>query len=88
MLRPTQQQTSAFRYWWSVKIQSLESVEHFFQYGGRYARRLVIAQRRITYIDKQTVKFWAKDKRSGKIVQIRCSLKNFIDLWTQHILKR
>jgi len=30
MLRPTQQQTSAFRYWWSVKIQSLESVEHFF----------------------------------------------------------
>jgi hypothetical protein len=21
--------------WWSVKIQSLNSVEHFFQYGGR-----------------------------------------------------
>jgi hypothetical protein len=74
--------------WWSVKIQSLESVEHFFQYGGRYARRPVIAQRRITCIDKQTVKFWTKDKRSGKIVQIRCSLKNFIDLWAQHILKR
>ena len=74
--------------WWSVKIQSLESVEHFFQYGGRYARRPVIAQRRITYIDKQIVKFWAKDKRSGKIVQIPCSLKNFVDLWAQHILKR
>jgi hypothetical protein len=74
--------------WWSVKIQSLDSVEHFFQYGGRYARRPVIAQRRITYIDEQTVKFWAKDKRSGKVVQIQCSLKNFIDLWIQHILKR
>src|SRR6476619_5997636 len=27
--------------WWSVKIQSLDSVEHFFQYRGRYARRPV-----------------------------------------------
>lgn len=74
--------------WWSVKIQSLDSVEHFFQYGGRYARRPVIAQRRITDIDKQTVSFSAKDKYSRKIVQIRCSLENLIDLWAQHILKR
>jgi len=74
--------------WWSVKIKSIDSIEHFFQYSGRYARRPVIAQRRITYIDKQTVKFWAKDKRSGKIVQIRCSLESFIDLWVQHIPKR
>jgi len=74
--------------WWSVKIKTLDSIEHFFQYSGRYARRPVIAQRRITYIDKQMVKFWAKDKRSRKIVEIRCSLENFIDLWAQHILKR
>jgi hypothetical protein len=74
--------------WWSVKVQSLSSVEDFFQYGGRYARRPVIAQRRITYMDKEIVKFWIKDKRSGKIVQIQCFLKNFIDLWAQHILKR
>lgn len=74
--------------WWSVKIQTLDSVEHFFQYGGRYARRPVIAQRRITDIDKQTVSFSAKDKYSRKIVQIRCSLENLIDLWAQHILKR
>jgi hypothetical protein len=73
--------------WWSVKIQSLDSIEHFFQYGGRYARRPVIAQRRITDIDKQTVSFSAKDKYSHKIVQIRCSLENLIDLWAQHILK-
>lgn len=33
--------------WRSVKIRSLDSVEHFFQYGGRYARRPVIAQGRI-----------------------------------------
>jgi len=73
--------------WWCVKIQSLDSVEHFFQYGGRYARRPVIAQRRITEIDERTVEFSAKDKYSRKIVQIRCSLENLIDLWAQRILK-
>jgi Putative transposase len=76
--------------WWSVKIQSLDSVEHFFQYGGRYARRPVIAQSRITDLDldRQTVQFSAKDKYSGKLVQIQCSLEKLIDLWAQHILKR
>ncbi len=76
--------------WWSVKLQSLDSVEHFFQYGGRYARRPVIAQSRITdlNLDKQIVCFLAKDKYSGKRIQIRCSLEKLIDLWAQHILKR
>jgi hypothetical protein len=76
--------------WWSVKIQSLDSVKHFFQYGGRYARRPVIARSRITdlNLDTQTVQFSAKDKYSGKRVQIRCSMENLIDLWAQHILKR
>jgi hypothetical protein len=82
--------TEQERRWWSVKIQSLHSVEHFFQYGGRYARRPVIAQSRITDLDldRQTVQFSAKDKYSGKRVQIRCSLEKLIDLWTQHILRR
>lgn len=56
--------------WWNVKIQSLSSVERFFRYIGRYARRPVIAQHRIIYFDDQIVRFWAKDKRSGKVVQI------------------
>ena len=74
--------------WWSVNIKSIDSIEHFFQYSGRYVRRPVIAQRRITHIDEQTVQFWAKDKRSGEIVHILRTLKEFIDLWSQHILKR
>jgi hypothetical protein len=57
--------------WWSVKIQSIDSTKHFFQYSGRYARRPVIALRRITDVDDQTVQFWAKDKRLGEIVPIR-----------------
>jgi hypothetical protein len=74
--------------WWSVRIQSFESIEHFLQYGGRYARRPPIAQRRITYIGKRSVQFWTKDKISGKIVRIHCSLEEFIDRWRQHILQR
>ena len=76
--------------WWNVKIQTINSVEHFFQYGGRYARRPVIAQGRITNLDLnlQTVQFSAKDKYSGNCIQIRCSLKKLIDLWSQHIQKR
>lgn len=74
--------------WWSVKIQSLDSVEHFFQYGGRYARRPVIARGRIIDHDERTVRFSAKDKYSGKRILIRCSLEKLVDLWAQHILRR
>ncbi len=84
----TETMLNAQERWWSVKISSLNSIEHFFQYAGRYARRPVIAQRRITFIGERTVQFWAKDKRSGKIVQIRCSLQEFVDRWAHHILKR
>ena len=33
--------------WWSIKIQSLGSKEHFLRYAGRYARRPPMAQRRL-----------------------------------------
>jgi hypothetical protein len=74
--------------WWSLKIQSIDSTKHFFQYSGRYARRPVIAQRRITDVDDQTVQFWAKDKRVAEIIPIRHTLEEFINLWAQHIPKR
>jgi len=74
--------------WWSVKIQSFNSTEHFLEYAGRYARRPPIAQRRISYIGERMVEFWAKDKMSGKFVRIRCSLEDFIDRWAQHIARR
>jgi Putative transposase len=73
--------------WWSIKIQSIDSVEHFFQYGGRYVRRPPIAQYRITHIGERIVQFWSKDKKSAGIVNIRCSLAEFIDRLAQHILK-
>ena len=74
--------------WWSIKIQCFKSKEHFLRYAGRYVRRPPIAQRRITYIGKQTVRFWYKDKKLRRRVYLQCSLEEFIDRWAQHIPER
>jgi hypothetical protein len=74
--------------WWSIKIQSFKSKEHFLRYAGRYLRRPPIAQRRITYIGQQTVRFWYKDKSLRRRVYVRCSLEEFTDRWAQHIPER
>lgn len=71
--------------WWSVKIQSFEDKWHFLQYAGRYLRRPPIAQRRITWIGERTVRFWFKDKRLRRKVEVQCSLEEFVDRWAQHI---
>ena len=74
--------------WWSIKIQCFKSKEHFLRYAGRYVRRPPIAQRRITYIGEQTVRFWYKDKKLRCRVYVECSLEEFIDRWAQHIPER
>jgi len=71
--------------WWSIKIQSFENKSHFLQYAGRYVRRPPIAQRRITWIGEQTVRFWYKDKKLRRRAEEQCSLEEFIERWTQHI---
>jgi len=74
--------------WWSVKIQSLGSKQQFLQYAGRYARRPPIAQRRITYIDRTTVKFWANDKRLHRRMFFQLTAQEFLRAWMQHIPDR
>lgn len=74
--------------WWSTKIQSFKNKVHFLQYAGRYVRRPPIAQRRITWIGKRTVRFWYKDKKLRRRVYVQCSLEEFIDRWSQHIQER
>src|SRR5258708_17256869 len=71
--------------WWSIKIQSFKSTEHFLRYAGRYVRRPPIAQHRITCIRERSVTFWVKDKKLGRRVDVQCSPDEFIDLWSQHI---
>jgi hypothetical protein len=74
--------------WWNIKIQSFENKTHFLKYAGRYVRRPPIAQRRITWIDERTVRFWYKDKKLGRRVEVQCSPQEFIDRWAQHIPDR
>jgi Putative transposase/Transposase zinc-binding domain len=76
------------RCWWSIKVQSFEDKWHFLQYAGRYVRRPPIAQRRITWIGKRTVRFWYKDKKLYRRVEVECSLEEFVDRWAQHIPER
>jgi hypothetical protein len=73
------------RCWWSIKIQSFEDKSRFLQYAARYARPPPIAQRRITWIGERTVKFWYKDKRLRRRVEVQCSQEEFVDRWAQHI---
>jgi len=74
--------------WWSIRIQSFESKEHFLRYAGRYLRRPPIAQRRITCIAERSVTFWTKDKKLGCRVDVQLSPEEFIDRWAQHIPER
>lgn len=45
---------------WRIKIQSFQDRGHFLQYAGRYVRRPPIAQRRITWIGEENVRFWVQ----------------------------
>ena len=74
--------------WWSVKIQSFTSREHFLRYAGRYVRRPPIAQRRIAFVGKRTVRFWYRDKKLGCRVVLECSPEEFVDRWAQHVRER
>jgi hypothetical protein len=74
--------------WWSVKVQLFENKWHFLQYAGRYVRRPPIAQRRITCIAERNVRFWTKDKKLRRRVEVQCSLEEFIDRWVLHIPER
>jgi hypothetical protein len=74
--------------WWSVRLQSLGSKEHFLRYAGRYARRPPIAQRRIVGISKQKIEFWAKDKRLRLRVLVSLTPEEFLAAWAQHVPER
>jgi Putative transposase/Transposase zinc-binding domain len=74
--------------WWSIKVQSLGSKEHFLKYAGRYVRRPPIAQRRITYIGERSIDFWTFDKKLKRRVNVVCSPEAFIGRWSRHIPER
>jgi putative transposase len=54
-------------------------------YAGRYARRPPIAQRRITGICTEEIRFWAKDKKQHCRRIVRLTPEEFISAWMAHI---
>lgn len=74
--------------WWSVKVQSFRSKDHFLRYAGRYVRRPPIAQKRVTYVDGDTVRLWYKDKKLRRRIEVEVTPEEFIDRWGQHIPER
>ena len=74
--------------WWSVKIQSFKSKEQFLRYAGRYVRRPPIAQKRVTYGGKGLVRFWHRDKKLHRRIDVEISPEEFVDRWSQHIPER
>jgi len=75
------------RTWYSTHVHADEK-EHFLRYGGRYVRRPPFAERRILGIADGFVRFWYMDKRTHRRETVRCTVKEFIDLWAQHIPQR
>lgn len=71
--------------WWSVKIQAFRCKRHYLDYAARYVRMPPIAQRRITNIGENSVRYWTKDKRSGNRIHLECSFQEFVKRWEQHI---
>ena len=74
--------------WWSVKVQLFRDREHFLSYCGRYVRRPPIARWRVQAIRDGEVQFLHKNKRSNRWETARCSIKEFIVRWSQHIPQR
>lgn len=74
--------------WWSVKIQSFKSKARFLGYAGRYVRRPPIAQKRVTFVGERIVRFWYKDKKIRRRIDVECSPEEFVERWSQHIPER
>jgi hypothetical protein len=73
--------------WWSIKVQSFKSKEHFLEYAGRYLRRPPIAQRRITS-ESEPLGIGTKTKSSIAGFTWSVHWKSSLDRWAQHILER
>jgi hypothetical protein len=74
--------------WWSIDIDNFTSKEHFLRYAGRYVRRPPIAQHRIVKIMKEEIRFWVKDKKKKRRVEISLTPGEFVSRLAEHVLDR
>jgi Putative transposase len=73
---------------WIIHVDHFMSKEHFLRYAGRYVRHPPIAQHRFVEISDQSVRFWIKDKRQKRRVEISLAPEKFIALLGEHVLDR
>lgn len=74
------------RYIWYAHIgRKLSSLFFTIQYVGRYTKRPVIAETRISSYDGNSVSFWYDDKALQKKVYITLSIQDFIKRIVRHI---
>jgi hypothetical protein len=70
-------------YVWVHKRGRIKHPKLVARYVGRYVRHPAIANRRITYFDSRTVKFYYDDE--GEIVDVVMTTEQFISALIQHI---
>jgi len=70
-------------YVWVHKRGRIKHPKLIARYVGRYVRHPAITNRRITYFDGQTVKFYYGDE--GEIVDVVMTVEQFITALIQHI---
>jgi hypothetical protein len=73
---------------WNIHIDHFASKGHFLRYAGRYVRHPPIAQHRILEITDQTVRFWVKDKREKRRVEVSLLLEEFVARLAEHVPDR
>lgn len=71
---------------WYVNLgKSLKDASFTVRYIGRYSKRPVIAETRITAYDSKFVQFYFKDLATGKTLNLKLSVEDFIKRLIRHI---
>jgi hypothetical protein len=73
---------------WHVYATSTMSKTHFVEYVGRYIRRPLVAERRLTRETEESVQYIAKDTRNNRLVPIRLSNEKLIHILKQQVPDR
>lgn len=73
---------------WNVYVGRLVSKETVIDHIGRYIRRPPIAQYRLTRIDRDHVKYLAKDTRNGRMQPMVYTNRGFVNLLAPHVNDR
>jgi putative transposase len=70
---------------WNVFINRMGSKAYRLKHDGRYIRRPTVAQHRLKLIGNDHVEYLAKDTRNKRLVLMRYTKGEFVDILIQHL---